>query len=383
MEFRPGIKITQKEAARRFRRSGLSLLGSYHNSQTKVKAECLRCLHTWMTVPVEVFRGCSCPKCRYHNQKVGIAEVKSALRTRGSRIRVLSGPSDYVNERANTIRSHCTVCGHQWKASWHQLKGKIGCPVCARNAIIGQNRLTHAVAEEILAQISPTIRMIGKYFNSKTKIACTCLECGHKWSTVWITLKSGSGCPECAIEKLRLTTDEVKERLQRMCPTIRIIGEYSGVFDSLAVECALCGHKWKTKWTYLCKGRSCPCCGDNFKSESEVREIIERLTKSKFPKAHPSEVPWLHGLHLDGYDSVNKRAFEYDGPQHKEIVPHWHGRKNPSKGLLQQKRRDWRKNVQCWRHGVKLVRIPHQVKDKEEYIKTKLTKLGWVQNASA
>lgn len=154
---------------------------------------------------------------------------------------------------------------------------------------------------------------------------------------------------------------------------------------SLILVTFSCGHTWTTTWDkirILAWSRSeidCPTCFPScLHSEEEVRRTLGKLTGLKWPRANPSEVPFLHGLHLDGYcrelKSVkfpNGTAFERQGEQHYKLV-NLGGKCDSTKELTKRKRRDWRKHIQCWRHGVRLIKVPYWVKDLESYLREKL-----------
>ena len=99
----------------------------------------------------------------------------------------------------------------------------------------------------------------------------------------------------------------------------------------------------------------------------ECREIIERLLQAEFPKKKP---PFLKipdhpkGLELDGYNEKLRLAFEYDGEQHFNAVECWGG----DESLQKQKERDTIKDELCFRWNVKLIRIPYNIDNKEEFI---------------
>jgi len=72
-------------------------------------------------------------------------------------------------------------------------------------------------------------------------------------------------------------------------------------------------------------------------------------------------------------------AFEYDGKQHTEYIPHFH--RNGTSDLLKQQERDARKNDLCKHNAISLIRIPHTFsyddpEPLEEFIYTQLEKVG-------
>lgn len=315
-------------------------------------------------------------------KKLTLAEVIRRLRLVNRNIIILS--REYYGAVA-PIQCKCRKCGHVWTGCWHNLNSGHGCPKCGRKAQKLSIMLTLPKITRTLRIISPKVQLIGQYKGIHIPTRFHCSDCNHEWMATWgdiakrgasARLQARKCCPFCyPSPATKLTLSDIKVQLAKLNPTIEITSTYQNGRTPLGCKCQQCGHCWHSLWGNLKRGCGCPVCSSNLKSESQIREIIERLTGSKFPKANPSEVPWLHGLHLDGFDSINKRAFECDGNQHKTLVPYFH---RDCKGLLAQKRRDWRKNVQCYRHGISLVRIPQRVKNKELYIARKLRKLAWV-----
>jgi hypothetical protein len=98
----------------------------------------------------------------------------------------------------------------------------------------------------------------------------------------------------------------------------------------------------------------CPRCA-GYKSEELCREIIEKYLLEKFPKKKPK---FLQGLELDGYSEELNMAFEYNGIQHDDYIPHFH--RNGVEDFERQIERDLKKYKICREMGVNLIIIPHQ-----------------------
>lgn len=177
--------------------------------------------------------------------------------------------------------------------------------------------------------------------------------------------------------KHRLTLAEV----QALNPGLEVscrLWDHEARFAILKLRCLTCQHKWTNTWDNLRKHlNKCPKCNPHTKSASEeqTREIFERLTGWKFTRANPTDVPWLNGLTLDGFNRKHKIAFEFQGPTHYQ-PSHWHrDGKAAGAALAKQKKNDHRKRVQCYRHAVVLIIIPYWIKNLEPYIRAKLSKL--------
>ena len=98
---------------------------------------------------------------------------------------------------------------------------------------------------------------------------------------------------------------------------------------------------------------------DEFRGcEAYTRQIFEHAFGVEFKKTRPK---WLEGLELDGYNPDIKTAFEYDG-EHHVVYPNWFHKTEAEFKQLQEN--DRKKDALCRANGVKLYRIPHQVKFK-------------------
>lgn len=95
------------------------------------------------------------------------------------------------------IRVRCRTCGYERdviaNSLLRQQEGGANCPNCT-----GKKRLTQSEFESRLAEVSPSIRVLGKYRGANTGIEVECGLCGHRWSpTPASPLHAKSGCPNC------------------------------------------------------------------------------------------------------------------------------------------------------------------------------------------
>lgn len=122
------------------------------------------------------------------------------------------------------------------------------------------------------------------------------------------------------------------------------------------------------------------------KHEERCREIFQNIYRAPFKSVRPD---WLRNpvkggrnLELDGFNENiptplgRGLAFEYDGRQHGEYIPHFH--RNGVNDFKYQVKKDTYKDLKCKERGVMLVRIPHFVDyyDLDRYIGDRLKKLG-------
>lgn len=120
------------------------------------------------------------------------------------------------------------------------------------------------------------------------------------------------------------------------------------------------------------------------KHEERCREIFENIFKKEFISTRPS---WLKNpatgksLELDGYNPdiitpIGRGvAFEYDGIQHSQFTPAFHGSLTD---LKYQRSKDSWKDAVCKDKGVMLIRIPSFVaySDLDRWIRQSLSRVG-------
>ena len=128
----------------------------------------------------------------------------------------------------------------------------------------GSSRLSHEEFVEVVAEITPTIEITGRYTANKARISAKCTICGYEWSTTPAMLLKGSGCVSCAGLKKK-TTEEFIEQLAKISPSIEVLGEYSNTSTKIEVRNKDCGHSWYATPNSLLRGSNCPKCTGNSK----------------------------------------------------------------------------------------------------------------------
>lgn len=173
---------------------------------------------------------------------------------------------------------------------------------------------------------------------------------GHIWEPrVADLLRSKSWCPECMHAKT-YTIEDLRRWAENMGG--RCLSDvYTGTGSRYRWECGLCSNIWDATWGNVENHLSwCPEC------KSSLREIVvraafeENLPDYKFPKDR-SEI----GMELDGYCPELRLAFEHDGIQHAQRVPHFQRNEGDFEA---QRARDAVKDTLCEDRWITLVRIP-------------------------
>lgn len=279
----------------------------------------------------------------------------------------------YVNRRTHMLWE-CKK-GHQFKLTMGSVRNSNRwCKKC----FVDNQRHDISVSQDIAKKYGGEC-LSTEYINLETSMKWRCKE-GHEWTVNISNIKgSGSWCRMCHMRSRR------DKSITRLFNWVNILGgkvlnkkdeiPYDIRSDRINVN-ILCNknHTFTRTLESLMNGSWCPKC--IYKSESACRDILEKIYTYTFPKRR---LQCMEYLEFDGYCEELGLAFEYDGKQHVEYIPHFH--RNGEKDLEKQIERDNRKNELCDMNSFILIRIPHiysyNEPDKlENFIMNELEKFG-------
>lgn len=255
----------------------------------------------------------------------------------------LCSSEEYKNNRTS-MKWRCGDV-HEWLATFDSIKRGSWCPHCAGTAPLSLKECQEFALNKGGECVSTN------YKNNNTNMKWKCSD-GHKWVTPFSIIKNnGAWCPHCA-EKAPLSLEQCQE-LAISKGGKCLSTEYKNTKTKMNWQCSD-GHEWTARFSDIKKGSWCPQCSSG-RSEQLCREIFEEEFGKKFPNVRPK---FLNGLELDGYCEELNLAFEYNGQQHYEYIPHFH--RNGMKDFENQQERDRRKYKICAKKDIKLILIPYQ-----------------------
>jgi len=279
----------------------------------------------------------------------------------------------YINRRTKMK----WVCkdGHTFSITMGHIRNNgQWCKKCDNNKKSHDISVAHEIARNHGGKCLSTV-----YTNLETPIDWECKE-GHKWTISMSNLKSqNTWCRMCHLRTRR------DKSIDRVFNWINILGgsiltkredipyDIQSNTINVDVECNK-KHIFTRTFQALQHGSWCPKC--TYKSESACRDVFERIYTYEFTKRR---LKCMEYLELDGYCEELKIAFEYDGKQHSEYVPHFH--RNGINDLLDQMSRDQKTDELCEDNGITLLRIPHNYSynypdELEQFIYEELEKIG-------
>lgn len=323
-------------------RGGDCLELEYINRSTKMRWRC-KYKHIWSVSFGSMKSGNTwCPHCA-GLAKPTIEDCQRLAASKNGKCRTLV----YKN-RSSPMEWECEF-GHVWITKYDSIKnGGHWCPYCAGNVKLTLDDC-HIYAKKKNGKCHAKV-----YINNQTKMPWEC-EFGHRWESIFSTIKDGHWCPHCygnAKYNIKDCQQTAKERGGK-CLSLT----YKECMALLLWECNF-GHQWEACYSNIRnQNQWCPMCS-KFKSENDARTIIETITNKPFNKIRPNWLRYENGsnLELDGYNEELKIAFEYHGKQHYEEIPHFHRKENSFD--LQQERDIW-KEIKCDELGIDVIVIPY------------------------
>lgn len=108
--------------------------------------------------------------------------------------------------------------------------------------------------------------------------------------------------------------------------------------------------------------------GNESRPEFSCRMILQEIYKKPFKSCRPD---WLRNpetgacMELDCYNEELRLAVEYNGEQHYRFIEKFH---KDEEAFKKQQKRDKKKKELCRKNGVKLIIIPHTVKDLRKFL---------------
>lgn len=142
---------------------------------------------------------------------------------------------------------------------------------------MGKNK-THEEYVAELATKNPTIEVIEKYINSKTKILHRCKIHNVEWLVTPCSILQGCGCTQCKIDK-DIINAQSRRTPHRQYLTdiinndipIEPLEEYVNGKTKIRHRCKICKHEWDVRPHNILSGNGCPVCGIQKTKEANMK----------------------------------------------------------------------------------------------------------------
>ena len=240
------LKVAQEIASTR---GGECLSTTYHNNRRHLKWRCSKG-HEWKASLTGVKdRGTWCSCCSHEARRHPLKVAQDIAVARGG----LCLSRVYRNNWKH-LQWRCDK-GHEWNASLNNVKDR---GTWCRHCAIARRCLCLKVAKDVASRRCGSC-LSTKYVNARKHLRWRCGK-GHEWSASLSSIKdSGTWCPHCAYESLRLplkVAQDVAKARGGVCLSTRYVNTRS----HLKWKCGE-GHEWKASLTSVKDAGSwCPDC---------------------------------------------------------------------------------------------------------------------------
>lgn len=320
--------------------TNIDILGEYYNSKSKIMCQCKICGNKWETIPSRLLIGQGCPSCAHTGTSYVEQFILKAFKYVTNEVRsrdksqigmeldiyvpefsfaIEPGAWDIHKKKIERDCEKVRLCKEKnidlaiiyffcknekevavdYKYYWYkedlalekntdiltslvyELFNRVGInKIFSEEEIKDIKNYAYIQARKIspdefrdrIYKINPKIKVIGDYKATKYKVKCKCNICGYEWMGNPQNLLNGTGCFQC-FGSSKKTTEEFKEELRYINDKIEILGEYDGAHKNIKCRCKVCENEWSTTPNTLLKGRGCPKCA--------TKRIASKLSSSK------------------------------------------------------------------------------------------------------
>ena len=252
-------------------------------SSKRVRARCLTCNLQWLANPGNTAgRGDGCPVCGLAHRRVS----QDAWDERAAAVNIEW--LEPVGGVQSITPARCRTCGAEWNARPNKVQQGAGCWKCD-----GRREPRFQVTQDEWDERAAAVGVewldeVGGRNDNKT--AALCRSCGYEWKAWPISIQSGSGCPECARDKMseakQLPTDVWLNRAKEK--NLVWLGEVTSSKTPTPARCLTCGNEWEAMPVNLRRGRGCPQC------DIERRAALARRPQDEWNRiAEQVGLKWL------------------------------------------------------------------------------------------
>lgn len=207
---------------------------------------------------------------------------------------------------------------------------------------------------EEMSYVHPEIYVLDEYKNSKTKIKLRCSVCNGEWEATPNSLLMGRGCPYCA-GLARKTHERFVSEMKSKHPDIVIIGAYKNNKTTVEYRCSKCGETFQGKPNSMLNAwRGCPRCAVSV-GEKSIRSWLNENNIRYIQEYTFDDCRDKRVLPFDFYLPDKNTIIEYDGKQHYEKNAYFGG----EDALKTLQKHDKIKNDYCFSNNIRLIRIPY------------------------
>lgn len=208
---------------------------------------------------------------------------------------------------------------------------------------------------------------LSEYKTARLSMMWKCTICNHVWqSSADNLMNHGRGCAKCD-GQLKLTNENVDEKLKNNNPLVTRAGNVIGNNRSMCkFKCDRCKNEWGAMIGNVVRNKNpsgCPIC--LYKRELLIMDFINKYCKENFIKTHYYKKYNNKKLYIDFYlKFYGKQVYiEYNGEQHYKPYK-FKNHDNFERLKKQQARDELLRNI-CKKQDILLIEIPYTKTNEE------------------
>lgn len=325
---------------------------SYKNYRQRLEIVCHKCNCTYSQTFQCIQKGfwCTenCKRDHYSNKKAHsgykfykVSDVKACISEQGDTL--IS--KEYKNGKEK-LEIQCGQCNQRFYMNFRSYKhGEQRCPPCQ----LKKRSLSDKEFKKYVEERGDLL--LSEYIDSRSKVTIFCTICSKEYCIQANTYRRGGGCKTCAINKQKLTYEEVKQRIEFYGDTL-LSKDYINTCTPLEIKCGLCSSIfYKTlRSQYI---PSCTKCNATSLEKVMHKYLTdnnyEYHTQKTFDNCRSKKAKLFR---FDFYIPHKNIIVEVDGLQHFQVV-----KKYGSKWLDVIQERDILKTQYCKDSNIKMIRI--------------------------
>lgn len=266
------------------------------------------------------------------------------------------------------------TCGNVFSSTPNRFLRGGRCRIC-RQSENGRRRFKghENFLQQVKERYGDEYTVLSTYQGAHIPIKLQHTRCGTVWESTRprdFLKENANTCPLCSHPSRCMGHAEFVQRVRKLHGNeYTVKGRYVNLQTKILMRHNKCGHNWKVAPTlFIHSKRGCPKCAA---FRSKLEEATERFLRQESIKYHRQ---WTHEslvhirpLKIDFFLPEYDIAIECDGEQHSKP-----SRLFGKEEFEKQRERDAVKEKFCEENGITLIRIPHFVKDIEQWIAKEL-----------
>ena len=274
-QFCAGVKISEEDVRRIYKKAGYLPIGKYEgSSKIKWKSKHLQCGNVVSPDFSKVKIGLGCPYC------AGNAKISESSARKLFLKNKLEPLEPFVNSQ-KPWKSKCLITGKIVSPTYGKVRDYgHRCKYCSEN-------VTDEVdAIELMRKAG--FKTIDPFPGGNKPWKSQCLKCKKIFSPNFTSIKMGHGCKFCSSNAVD-PKDAVAIMLKRGFKTL---GPYPGATNLWKVECLTCGKKFETRFGSSRSLKSCRFCAGRDVDVQDLLDKLKELNLKPLEEYKSAKTPW-------------------------------------------------------------------------------------------